>query len=69
MSKMLRRTAKGDVVTVSYSLRPHRKGQSPFSDLKLADGTIIRRVDESVHQKALERVNSAFRRQKLKEPA
>ena len=67
MSKLLRRPGKGEVVT--YSLRPHKKGQSPFSDIKLADGTIIRRVDESVHQKALQRVNSAFRKQKLKESA
>ncbi|ANM02217.1 hypothetical protein AMC78_CH00049 [Rhizobium phaseoli] len=38
---------------VFYRLSPSREGLPPFSDLRLPDGTIIRRVDEAIHRKAL----------------
>jgi hypothetical protein len=38
---------------VFYTLRPSREGQPPFLDIKLPGGTIIRRVDEAIHRKAL----------------
>ena len=38
---------------VFYTLRPSKEGQPPFLDIKLPGGTIIRRVDEAIHRKAL----------------
>jgi len=38
---------------VFYTLRPSREGRPPFSDIWLPDGMIIRRVDETIHKKAL----------------
>ncbi|MBB4479685.1 hypothetical protein [Rhizobium etli] len=38
---------------VFYMLRPSREGLPPFSDIRLPDGTIIRRVDETIHRRAL----------------
>jgi hypothetical protein len=38
---------------VFYTLRPSREGQPPFLDIRLPGGTIIRRVDEAIHRKAL----------------
>ncbi|WP_349358819.1 hypothetical protein [Stappia sp.] len=54
---------------VTYSMRPHKQGRGVFSDVKLPDGTIIRRVDESVHRAGLKRVKEAFRKHEVKEPA
>ena len=44
-----------------YTLRPPKAGRPTFSDVNLPDGTIIRRVDESVHQRALENASRAFK--------
>ena len=38
---------------VFYRLSPSREGLPPFSDIRLPDGTIIRRVDEAIHRRAL----------------
>lgn len=45
--------ANGTRDKVTYILRPHRPGQATFSDIQLPDGTVIRRVDEDVHRRAL----------------
>ena len=49
------------VSQIVYTLAPSRPGSHVFSDVTLPDGTIIRRVDEAVHQKALDNVNRRFR--------
>ncbi|WHO73549.1 hypothetical protein [Rhizobium sp. BT03] len=46
---------------VSYTLRPSREGLPPFSDIRLPDGTIIRRVDETVHKRALSNAAKALK--------
>ncbi|ANL32178.1 hypothetical protein AMC82_CH00047 [Rhizobium phaseoli] len=45
---------------VFYRLSPSREGLPPFSDLRLPDGTIIRRVDEAIHRKALSKAARAL---------
>lgn len=59
--KTMQKQGKKDKIV--YSLRPSKPGQATFSDVRLPDGTIIRRVDESVHQRALENAARAFRKQ------
>ncbi|RUM24651.1 hypothetical protein EFQ99_13265 [Rhizobium vallis] len=46
---------------VFYTLRPSREGLPPFSDIRLPDGTIIRRVDETIHKKALSNATRALK--------
>ncbi|EJC74879.1 hypothetical protein Rleg10DRAFT_3384 [Rhizobium leguminosarum bv. trifolii WSM2012] len=46
---------------VFYTLRPSREGQPPFSDIRLADGTIIRHVDETIHKRALSNAAKALK--------
>ncbi|PDS79367.1 hypothetical protein [Rhizobium sp. L43] len=46
---------------VFYTLRPSREGLPPFSDIRLPDGTIIRRVDETVHKRALSNAAKALK--------
>ncbi|SCB61426.1 hypothetical protein GA0061105_11815 [Rhizobium aethiopicum] len=46
---------------VFYMLRSSREGLPPFSDIRLPDGTIIRRVDETVHQRALANAAKALK--------
>ena len=46
---------------VFYRLRPSREGLPPFSDIRLPDGTIIRRVDETVHKRALSNAAKALK--------
>lgn len=46
---------------ISYSLKPAKIGRSTFSDVKLPDGTIIRRVDEEVHKRALSNAARAYK--------
>lgn len=47
--------------TVIYTLQPSKAGRATFSDVRLPNGTIIRRVDESVHRRALRNVARAAR--------
>lgn len=58
---MAKQTGKSPAKKVVYTLKPSKTGQSTFSDVKLPDGTTIRRVDESVHRRALGNVSRAFR--------
>lgn len=46
---------------VFYTLRPSREGLPPFSDIRLPDGTIIRRVDETIHKRALSNAIKALK--------
>ncbi|MDC7744139.1 MULTISPECIES: hypothetical protein [Rhizobium] len=46
---------------VFYTLRPSREGLPPFSDIRLPDGTIVRRVDETVHKRALSNAARALK--------
>ncbi|WP_454852963.1 hypothetical protein [Rhizobium binxianense] len=46
---------------VFYTLRPSKEGQPPFLDIKLPGGTIIRRVDEAIHRKALSKAARALK--------
>jgi hypothetical protein len=46
---------------VFYTLRPRKEGRPAFSDVKLPDGTVIRRVDESVHKRALSNAARAYK--------
>ena len=46
---------------VFYTLRPSREGLPPFSDIRLPAGTIIRRVDETIHKKALSTAAKALK--------
>lgn len=46
---------------VFYTLRPSKEGQPPFMDIKLPGGTIIRRVDEAIHRKALANAAKALK--------
>ncbi|MBX5169157.1 MULTISPECIES: hypothetical protein [unclassified Rhizobium] len=46
---------------VIYTLRPSREGLPAFSDIKLPGGTIIRRVDEALHRKALSNATKALK--------
>ncbi|EJC81923.1 hypothetical protein Rleg4DRAFT_3613 [Rhizobium leguminosarum bv. trifolii WSM2297] len=46
---------------VFYTLRPSREGMPPFSDIRLPDGTIIRRVDEIIHKRALSNAAKALK--------
>ncbi|EJZ20752.1 hypothetical protein NE852_21930 [Rhizobium sp. Pop5] len=46
---------------VFYALRPPREGLPPFSDIRLPDGTIIRRVDETIHKRALSNAAKALK--------
>ncbi|WP_037079141.1 hypothetical protein [Rhizobium sp. CCGE 510] len=46
---------------VIYTLRPCREGLPAFSDIKLPCGTIIRRVDEALHRKALSNATKALK--------
>ncbi|WP_088937004.1 hypothetical protein [Rhizobium sp. N122] len=46
---------------VFYTLRPSREGLPPFSDIRLPDGTIIRRVDETIHKRALSNAAKALK--------
>jgi len=46
---------------VFYTLRPSREGLPPFSDIRLPDGTIIRRVDETIHKRALSNAAKAMK--------
>lgn len=46
---------------VVYTSSPSRLGNAVFSDVKLPDGTTIRRVDEAVRRKALDNANRQYR--------
>lgn len=46
---------------VHYTMQPKKAGRATFSDVKLPDGTIVRRVDESVHKRALSNAARAYR--------
>ena len=46
---------------VFYTLGPSKEGQPPFLDIKLPGGTIIRRVDEAIHRKALSKAAKALK--------
>ncbi|EJB04877.1 hypothetical protein Rleg9DRAFT_3740 [Rhizobium leguminosarum bv. trifolii WSM597] len=46
---------------VFYMLRPSTEGLPPFSDIRLPDGTIIRRVDETIHKRALSNAAKALK--------
>ncbi len=46
---------------VVYSMRSAKEGQSAFSDVRLPNGTIIRRVNEAVHKRALANAAKAFK--------
>ncbi|MBX5000516.1 hypothetical protein [Rhizobium lentis] len=46
---------------VFYTLRPSREGLPAFSDIRLPDGTIIRRVDETIHKRALSNAAKALK--------
>ncbi|ACI57240.1 hypothetical protein GGI64_003204 [Rhizobium leguminosarum] len=46
---------------VFYMLSPSREGLPPFSDIRLPDGTIIRRVDEAIHKRALSNAAKALK--------
>ncbi|WP_042117679.1 hypothetical protein [Rhizobium etli] len=46
---------------VFYMLRPSREGLPSFSDIRLPDGTIIRRVDEALHKRALSNAAKALK--------
>ncbi len=50
---------RGTQEKVVYSLKPAKEGRTTFSDVKLPNGTTIRRVDESVHRRALTNVSRA----------
>lgn len=44
-----------------YSLKPSKPGRGVFSDVRLPDGTIIRRVDQAVHERALKAAAKRFK--------
>ncbi|OWV71254.1 hypothetical protein ATY77_12005 [Rhizobium sp. R634] len=46
---------------VFYMLKPVREGLPPFSDIRLPDGTIIRRVDVAIHKRALSNAAKALK--------
>ena len=46
---------------ITYSLQPHKAGRSTFSDVKLPSGETIRRVDQSVHQRALDNASRLYK--------
>jgi hypothetical protein len=46
---------------LTYSLVPARVANGTFSDVRLANGVTIRRVNEEVHRKGLAAASKAFR--------
>ena len=46
---------------IIYTLKPHMAGRGVFSDVEMPDGTIIRRVDQSVHEQALKAASKAYK--------
>lgn len=46
---------------VYYSLKPGKEGRSTFSDVRLPNGDVVRRVDESVHKRALSNAARAYK--------
>lgn len=55
---MPNRTEKPAIV---YVRRPARAGEPAVSSVTLSDGTIVRRVDETVHQRALANASRRYR--------
>ncbi|KQT85565.1 hypothetical protein [Aurantimonas sp. Leaf443] len=45
---------------VVYSLRTAKAGQGVFTDIRLPDGTILRQVDRSVHERALQNASKRY---------